>query len=54
MSLLFMGSSKDLALVYADEVILGRSLDCSRLGLVKLKEPLCDESTEAVSHMILV
>ena len=53
-SLLFMGSSKDHTLVYANQVILGRSLDCSRLGLIRLKEPLCDKSIEVVSHTILV
>ena len=42
------------ALVYANEAILGMSLDCSRLGLIRLKELLCDKSTEAVceSHDI--
>lgn len=49
-----MGRSKHHALVYANEAILGMSLDCSRLGLIRLKELLCDKSTEAVceSHDI--
>ena len=48
------GAPRTAVLVYANEVILGRSLDCSRLGLSRLKELLCDKSTEAVceSHDI--